>query len=223
MAGPRRRMAEDPSLEARVDAIERTLTDGTDVEGLPEAARIESRVEDLEATADDVEERLAELEAAVQALRGFAGGVRAVDESVERRANAALAAVERLEDERRGTQDPTTASTATPTADANDDRRATGRRSDDDPGSGTGRRPEAEGGRAGAAGVERERDRTTGRSTDGRGRPADAADRRAADTTERRTDDDLATAVEEAADGVDAPAAADDGDTGLAARLRRIL
>lgn len=45
----------------------------------------------------ELEDRVTELEAATQALRGYVGGVRAVDEEIERRANAALAAVNRLE------------------------------------------------------------------------------------------------------------------------------
>jgi len=47
---------------------------------------------------DDLEDRLAELEAAVQALRGYAGSVRSVNEGVRERADAAAAAVEDIED-----------------------------------------------------------------------------------------------------------------------------
>ncbi|AZH24963.1 DUF7310 family coiled-coil domain-containing protein [Haloplanus aerogenes] len=90
---------DDGRLEERVDALERAVTDGHAADGLPDAARMDARVADLEATVEDLDDRLAELDAAVQALRGFAGGVRAVDESVERRANAAIARVERLESE----------------------------------------------------------------------------------------------------------------------------
>jgi hypothetical protein len=91
----------DDSLDERVDAIERALTDGEAVEGLPEAGRVDARVEAVEESVADLDDRLSELEAAVQALRGFAGGIDAVDEAVERRANAAIARVERLERERR--------------------------------------------------------------------------------------------------------------------------
>jgi hypothetical protein len=89
----------DDRLEERVAALERTITDGHADDGLPEAARMDARLDELEATVDDVEDRVAELDAAVQALRGFAGGVRAVDEAVERRADAAVARVDRLEAE----------------------------------------------------------------------------------------------------------------------------
>jgi hypothetical protein len=87
----------DDRLEKRVAALERTITDGHAADGLPDAARMDSRLDDLEATVADLDDRLAELDAAVQALRGFAGGVRAVDEAVERRADAAVARVDRLE------------------------------------------------------------------------------------------------------------------------------
>jgi len=87
----------DDRLEERVAALERTITDGHAADGLPDAARMDSRLDDLEATVADLDDRLAELDAAVQALRGFAGGVRAVDEAVERRADAAVARVDRLE------------------------------------------------------------------------------------------------------------------------------
>lgn len=52
--------------------------------------RLERRVADLEATVE-------ELEAGVQAVRGYAGNVRAVNRDVERRASAALAKAEALE------------------------------------------------------------------------------------------------------------------------------
>ena len=87
----------DDRLEERVAALERTITDGHAADGLPDAARMDSRLDDLEAAVADFDDRLAELDAAVQALRGFAGGVRAVDEAVERRADAAVARVDRLE------------------------------------------------------------------------------------------------------------------------------
>jgi hypothetical protein len=49
----------------------------------------------------DVESRVAELEAAVEALRGYLGSVQAVNDDVERRADLALARTERLTDEGR--------------------------------------------------------------------------------------------------------------------------
>ncbi|VTT87003.1 hypothetical protein DM2_3041 [Halorubrum sp. DM2] len=46
--------------------------------------------ERLESRLDDLEERVAELEAATQAVRGYVGAVRAVNREVERRADLAL-------------------------------------------------------------------------------------------------------------------------------------
>ena len=72
------------ALERRLEAVERALSDEEPLE----------RIDRL----DDLEERVVELEAAVQALRGYVGSVRAVNEDVERRADRAFrkaAAVER--------------------------------------------------------------------------------------------------------------------------------
>ena len=97
----------DGALEARLAAVERALTDGeTDVDGLSDAAALAARVGELESTVERLDDRVAELEAATRALRGYVGGVRAVNESVERRADAALAAVESLEADLRDGPDP---------------------------------------------------------------------------------------------------------------------
>lgn len=60
---------------------------------------LESRVAELESTTTRQSDRMDELDAGLQAVRGFLGGVDAVNEAVERRADAAIAAVERLEAE----------------------------------------------------------------------------------------------------------------------------
>jgi len=92
-------MDDGQPLHERVDALERAVTDGHADSGLPDAARMAARVDDLESTVEALDDRLVELETAVQALRGFVGGVEAVDEAVEQRANAAIARVDRLESE----------------------------------------------------------------------------------------------------------------------------
>ncbi|MFC7139409.1 hypothetical protein ACFQMA_06100 [Halosimplex aquaticum] len=85
-------------LEARLDAVERALTDdGTDLTDLRETADAVSEASDLASRVTELESRVAELEAGLQAVRGYAGNVRAVNREVERRASAALAKAETLE------------------------------------------------------------------------------------------------------------------------------
>ena len=107
-------MPDEEALARRLRAVERSLTDGDHaVEALCDADALTERVDSLERAVSDVEDRIAETEAATQALRGYVGNVRSVNEDVERRANAALAAVERLEEEREESA-PAIASTRRP-------------------------------------------------------------------------------------------------------------
>lgn len=93
----------DDTLEARVRALERTVTDGEyELTELTEEAAARERLEDLETETADLADRVAELEAATQALRGYVGNIRAVNQDVEQRADAALAKAESIE-ERMGT------------------------------------------------------------------------------------------------------------------------
>lgn len=89
----------DDRLEARLEAVERALTGGeAAVADLEDAAALRADLAEANKRLDDLEERVTELEAATQALRGYVGNVRQVNEEVERRADAALAKVESLED-----------------------------------------------------------------------------------------------------------------------------
>ncbi|MFC7155591.1 hypothetical protein ACFQPA_08980 [Halomarina halobia] len=88
----------DDTLSARVDALERALTDGRDLPDLSETSRVAARLTEVEDRVDELDDRVDELDAAVQALRGYVGEVRHVNRAVERRADAALAAVESLDD-----------------------------------------------------------------------------------------------------------------------------
>ncbi|MFW5965775.1 MAG: DUF7310 family coiled-coil domain-containing protein [Halodesulfurarchaeum sp.] len=92
---PQRRTIEErlAALERRLDAEAATIGSVSDTRSGKSATNVEQRSDRLLA----LEETVAELEASVQALRGYVGNVEHVNESVERRANAALAAVERLE------------------------------------------------------------------------------------------------------------------------------
>jgi hypothetical protein len=85
-------MPERRRLEERVAALER----GLDGEATPAASDAPDR-EALAERLDDLEARIDDLEAGLQAVRGYVGGIEHVNETVERRADAALAAVERLE------------------------------------------------------------------------------------------------------------------------------
>lgn len=74
---------EEETLEARLSAVERAVTDE---ESTPHRADVPDRL-------DEIETRLRDLEAATQALRGFVGEVRTRDDRAERRADAPLADV----------------------------------------------------------------------------------------------------------------------------------
>ena len=71
------------SVTRRLDALERAVSEE---EPIQRADRI-----------DELESRVAELEAAVQALRGYVGSVRAVNEEIELRADRALRKAEAVE------------------------------------------------------------------------------------------------------------------------------
>jgi chromosome segregation ATPase len=109
-------MTDIETLAERLRTVERTVTDGaTEFPEVTELGELEERVDSLEQRVDDIDERTAELEAATQALRGYVGNVRAVNDEVEQRADAALAATDRLEGrldealtDRQGSRPPTT-------------------------------------------------------------------------------------------------------------------
>ncbi|WP_313691024.1 DUF7310 family coiled-coil domain-containing protein [Halorarum halobium] len=87
------------SLSARLAAVERALGERDDplqADTATERARLADRVTAVEDGLADLDERVGEIEAATQALRGYVGGVRAVNRDVERRADAALATAERV-------------------------------------------------------------------------------------------------------------------------------
>ncbi len=91
-------MTDPETLVDRLDAVERALTDGeTDLAALEDEADLTGRVDALADRLDVVERRVADLEAATQAIRGYVGNVKAVDDEVERRADLALARVETVE------------------------------------------------------------------------------------------------------------------------------
>ncbi|WP_135302168.1 DUF7310 family coiled-coil domain-containing protein [Haloarcula amylovorans] len=107
-------MTDVETLEERVRTVERAVTDGD--HEFPEAtnlADLHARIERVEERLTELDDRTSELEAATQALRGYVGNVRSVNQDVERRADAALSAVEGLEQRFEGRQ-PSASGTAIP-------------------------------------------------------------------------------------------------------------
>lgn len=91
-------MTDADDINERLRAVERALTDGDhDVAALAASADLLDRVERLETRVEALADRVDDLDASTQAVRGYVGNVRSVNDDVERRAEAALAAVEKLE------------------------------------------------------------------------------------------------------------------------------
>lgn len=86
---------DDESLEKRLSAVERALTN----EETPASRR------DVERRVEEAEERIRELEAATQALRGYVGDVRDRDQQIGHGSDSGLERVQRMdfEHERGGT------------------------------------------------------------------------------------------------------------------------
>lgn len=98
MTGPAPAMPDRERLDRRLGAVERAISgDDRDLEALASTGDLARRVEALEEELEAAEDRISELEAATQALRGYVGSIRSVNEDVEQRADAAIAAVDRLE------------------------------------------------------------------------------------------------------------------------------
>lgn len=86
------------TLEERLDAVERAVTDGAvSLADVEDAAGRTARIERVESRLESVEEQVDDLEAAVAAIRGYVGELRHVNREVERTASAAVAAVDRLD------------------------------------------------------------------------------------------------------------------------------
>ncbi|MDS0220685.1 hypothetical protein NDI54_04880 [Haloarcula sp. S1AR25-5A] len=91
-------MTDIETLAERLRTVERAVTDGTtEFPEVTELAALDERVTAIEQRVENIDERTTELEAATQALRGYVGNIRSVNEDVEQRADAALAATDRLE------------------------------------------------------------------------------------------------------------------------------
>lgn len=86
------------SLDERLAAVERALTDGeVEPAALSDAATVEERLDTIEDRLDSLEQRLAAAEAGVGALRGQAGEARRETDQLERTAERALATARAVE------------------------------------------------------------------------------------------------------------------------------
>jgi len=85
-------------LEQRVAAIENTVTDGdVEFEEVSDITELVKEVQNMSERLETLERRLVEIEGATQSLEGYLGNVRSVNQETEDRADAAIAAVDRLE------------------------------------------------------------------------------------------------------------------------------
>jgi len=87
----------DDALMERIEALERTIADGEFDQELSEPVELQQRLSAVESQLETVDAQLDDLEAATQALRGYVGNIRAVNEDIEQRANTALAKAEAVE------------------------------------------------------------------------------------------------------------------------------
>jgi uncharacterized coiled-coil protein SlyX len=105
----------DHDLHERLRAVERRLTDAdTAVAELSESAAVHERLDSLETDLEELTERLDALDATVQSLHGYVGELEHVNDRVERRADAARAAVERLDDAQLVQENPSNAGDTAP-------------------------------------------------------------------------------------------------------------
>lgn len=92
-------MVDIDEVDERLRAVERTLTDDGQDGAVPaDTANLAARLDTVEERVEHLTEQVDELAASTQAVRGYVGNVRSVNEEIERRADAALATVEALEE-----------------------------------------------------------------------------------------------------------------------------
>jgi hypothetical protein len=113
------------ALSERLASVERRLTDADDGT-VGDIGAVEGRLADLEERADEIETRVERLESGLQATRGLLGGVDAADESIERRADLALAKAEEIERRLDAADGRPTDAAPTPGRRDADDRHTTG-------------------------------------------------------------------------------------------------
>lgn len=98
MSGDNQAGRDRDALSARVRALERAVTDSTDPPApLPELADATRTLDALAERVADLETRTDDLRARQQAVEAYVDRIDHVNDGIERRADAALAAVDRLE------------------------------------------------------------------------------------------------------------------------------
>jgi len=91
-------MSNFEQLEQRVEAVENAVTQGTtEFEDIKEIAELTAELESMGKKLEKIEQRLAAVEGATQSLEGYVGNVKSVNGETEKQADAAVAAVDRLE------------------------------------------------------------------------------------------------------------------------------
>jgi phage shock protein A len=86
------------TVEERLAAVERAVTDDeVEPAALSDAATVERRLDDLETQLDRYEDRLASVEAGVDAVRGHVGDERRSVDDVEQTAASALSTARRIQ------------------------------------------------------------------------------------------------------------------------------
>ncbi len=91
-------MSDIERLDRRLSAVERAVVDGdAEIDRLANLAALAEDLERLDSRVGNHERRLAKLNGAVGSIGGFVGNVESINEDVERRADAAIADVDRLE------------------------------------------------------------------------------------------------------------------------------
>lgn len=193
----------DDALEERIEALERTVSDGEFDREPGDYAEVETRLSAVESQLDEIDTRIDDLEAATQALRGYVGNIRAVNDDIEQRANTALAKAEALERAAQSTVDGPTATDENP--------RQASRSALDDNRSATGEAEQTESERCQACG--RTHDSETGSEAEsGAARPPGA------------TDGGAATHRNPPGEANDDPLVPDDAaETGTLQRIRELL
>lgn len=85
-------------IDQRLSAVESTVVDGNvNLDDLSDVSELMEELERVNARLDELESRLSELEGVTQSLEGYVGNIRTVNEETEKQADAAMAAVDRLE------------------------------------------------------------------------------------------------------------------------------